>query len=178
MARSLGNSVSFAPVRLCGRSLSAVAVAAIFLMAFSGCASTEQDNSPKTLRVTVPPAAPADLIVKVADVIGSNVVETGSQCLSSAQTSGINEAVGLVDAAGEYVFDPSEFTYDVGQAVQFTLTAQSEFHTFTVDSLGIDCSVEAGETVIFNFTFDSPGTFPLVCIPHESQGMKGFIKVN
>ena len=79
--------------------------------------------------------------------------------------------------SGTYMFDPSEFTLDVGDTVTFTLCAESEFHTFTVEELGIDVDVNGGETVGFDFTFDQPGTFQLICIPHEALGMTGTITV-
>lgn len=79
--------------------------------------------------------------------------------------------------SGEYRFDPSEFRFGGGQEVTFALTAETEFHTFTVDELGIDVSIDAGETVLFTFTFDMPGTYELICIPHQNLGMVGEIVV-
>ncbi len=34
--------------------------------------------------------------------------------------------------SGEYMFDSSEFSFDVGETVTFSLCAETEFHTFTV----------------------------------------------
>ena len=79
--------------------------------------------------------------------------------------------------SGSYIFSPSEFTFSVGETVTFTLTSENEFHTFTVDDLGIDQDVNAGETVTLTFTFDTPGTFQLICLPHEVLGMVGTITV-
>ena len=79
--------------------------------------------------------------------------------------------------SGEYRFDPSELTFKVGQEVTFALVAQTEFHTFTVDGLGIDVSIDAGTTELFTFAFAKAGTYNLICIPHESLGMTGQIVV-
>lgn len=79
--------------------------------------------------------------------------------------------------SGEYRFDPSEFKFETGQEVTFAFTAETEFHTFTVDDLDIDVSIDAGETVPFTFTFNRPGTFELICIPHQALGMVGEIVV-
>ena len=79
--------------------------------------------------------------------------------------------------SGEYRFDPSGFSFEVGQEVTFALTAETEFHTFTVEELDIDVSINARETVLFTFTFAEPGTFELICIPHQSLGMVGEIVV-
>ena len=79
--------------------------------------------------------------------------------------------------SGEYRFDPSELTFKVGQEVTFALFAQTEFHTFTVDELGIDVSIDAGTTELFTFEFAKAGTYKLICIPHETLGMTGQIVV-
>ena len=59
----------------------------------------------------------------------------------------------------------------------FAVTAETEFHTFNVDELGIDMSMDAGETIVFTFTFHKAGVYKLFCIPHESLGMVGEIVV-
>ena len=69
-------------------------------------------------------------------------------------------------------------TFSVGDIVTFVLTSQTEFHTFTVDDLEIDVSVDTGETVKHTLEFTKAGTFSLICIPHELQGMVGTITVN
>ena len=79
--------------------------------------------------------------------------------------------------SGEYRFDPAEFTFTEGQKVTFAIVAETEFHTFTVDELEIDVEIEAGETEMFTYTFDKPGTYELICIPHQAQGMVGEIVV-
>lgn len=79
--------------------------------------------------------------------------------------------------SGSYMFDPSQFTFDVGDRVTFTLWGETEFHTFTVGDLDIDVDVDEGTTETFSFTFDQPGTFQLICIPHEALGMTGTITV-
>ena len=80
--------------------------------------------------------------------------------------------------SGVYQFVPSELNFEVGETVTFEITAETEFHTLTVDDLGIDVSLEAGETVTHTYTFDKAGTFKLLCIPHETFGMTGTITVS
>ena len=70
---------------------------------------------------------------------------------------------------------PSDLTFKVGEKVEFTLLGETEFHTFTVDDLGIDESLDAGEEVVFTFTFDTAGTFDLICLAHPQ--MTGAITV-
>ena len=46
-----------------------------------------------------------------------------------------------------------------------------------VKAKGIDVEVEAEATESITFTFDKPGTYDLICIPHESLGMVATIVV-
>ncbi len=89
------------------------------------------------------------------------------------------KTVKLDDAGGRgpFSFDPADLTFDAGEAVDFTFVGESAFHTFTVADLGIDVDVAAGETVSFQHTFDTPGTFELICVPHQALGMVGTITV-
>lgn len=79
--------------------------------------------------------------------------------------------------SGEYIFDPSEFTFSAGEAVTFNLTSETEYHTFTVDDLGIHVDVDADTTETLTHTFSESGTYELICIPHETLGMTGTITV-
>ena len=76
-----------------------------------------------------------------------------------------------------YRFEPSEFTCEAGETLTLVLTGDREFHTFTIDELGIDIFVNAGETITQEITCDKPGTFKLICIPHEALGMVGTVTV-
>ena len=88
--------------------------------------------------------------------------------------------VTLKDPGGpgsEYAFDPSELNFSVGETVTLVLRSETEFHTFTVVDLGIDVPVDAGTTETLTFTFDTPGTYRLICDPHQTLGMVGTITV-
>ena len=83
--------------------------------------------------------------------------------------------------SGDYRFEPSELAFKVGETVTFTLIGETELHSFTVDELGIDIDVDAsanpGATGTLTHTFDRAGTFRLVCIYHEGNGMVGTVTV-
>ena len=83
-----------------------------------------------------------------------------------------NEDIG---GTGEYNFNPSELSFNVGETVELTLGAETEFHTFTVEDLGIDEALGAEEVHPFTFTFDRAGTFKLICLAHPQ--MTGTITV-
>ena len=80
--------------------------------------------------------------------------------------------------SGAYKFNPAVLTFKRGDVAAFTLTAETEFHTFTVEELGIDESLDKGERLEFSYTFDKSGTFQLVCLVHIGQGMVGTVTVN
>jgi plastocyanin len=82
-----------------------------------------------------------------------------------------------IGGSGSYVFAPSDLTFNVGDTICFTVNAETEFHTFTVDALSIDVSLDPGTTETFNHTFGEAGEFELICIPHQALGMVGTITV-
>ena len=96
------------------------------------------------------------------------------QCPDCSSTAVLARDLG---GSGSYRFDPDGLSFQVGETVEFTVTSETEFHTFTIDELGIDVSVSPGETETFTFTFQEAGTFKLVCLPHQSLGMAGTITV-
>jgi len=76
-----------------------------------------------------------------------------------------------------YRFIPDSFDFKVGQTYTLSFNMPLEFHTFTVDELGIDITIDAGQKVTMQITPDKAGTFRLVCIPHEALGMVGEVRV-
>ena len=84
---------------------------------------------------------------------------------------------GVGTAADPGVFDPVDFTFSVGEAVNFTLFAEDAFHSFTVSELEINVEVNAGESDGLDFVFEEAGTYELICVPHEALGMVGTITV-
>jgi len=108
----------------------------------------------------------------------SSVVTSTSTPAQSSSNNVVEISLEDPGGSGEYVYMPASLSFEEGETVTFALTSEEEFHTFTVEDLGIDVEVDAGETVQYTFTFDSPGEYQLVCIPHESLGMVGTIVVN
>ena len=82
-----------------------------------------------------------------------------------------------IGGSGEYEFVPDEFNFKVGETITFEMSAETEYHTFTVDELGIDEDMDAGETITFSYTFDRAGEFEIICVPHQAFGMTGVIVV-
>ena len=99
---------------------------------------------------------------------------------SGSSVAGAQFEVTLADpgVSGSYVFTPADMTFKLGDTVTLALNAENEFHTFTVDDLGIDEAVDGGASSTLTFTFDKAGTFELICIPHEALGMVGTITVS
>lgn len=143
-----------------GLRLSVVLLLAVAVIA-AACGGDENGGAPAAPPTpTVAAAAPA--AAQPAPSSGGRVVRVENQDKGGS---------------GVYQFVPSELNFEVGDTVTFEITAETEFHTFTVDDLGIDVSLEAGETVTHTYTFDKAGTFKLLCIPHETFGMTGTITV-
>lgn len=135
------------------------------------------DETPTAGRASppAPPVAPEVLSQKVAVLLGVGTTATTNTACPDRDPS-VEPTVTSV-SSGQYRFEPDEFTFKVGDVVTIELVAEGEFHTFTVDELGIDCGMDGDTTTFLTFTFDKVGTFPLICIPHESQGMVASITV-
>ena len=86
--------------------------------------------------------------------------------------------------ARNYEFEPDTIRVQAGQLVEFVVSGEDEYHTFTVKE-----SADATEDIInlqvfpddestsIQHTFEEPGEYYLYCIPHEGQGMTGTIIV-
>lgn len=145
--------------------LVSIAALSVVLVACGGGAA-EPAPQPTT-PPAVAPAPPAPPVTAPAPVEPASPPSSGGTVVSLQDPGG----------SGEYIFDPAEFTFSVGETVTFELTSETEYHTFTVDDLGIDVEVEREETQTLTFTFEEAGEFALVCIPHEFLGMVGTITV-
>ena len=138
----------------------------------------------KSFRSSPPPPAlaPVSMVQTVTPLLSSASTAETETCpgAESEATGGKPVAVNLEDpnGSGKYQFDPDvDLTFDVGETVEFTLTAETEFHTFTICDLKIDQSLLPGDTTVFSFTFDKAGIYELICTPHESLGMVSKITV-
>jgi len=163
------------------RSAALPIVAAISLMILAGCAASSGTNAIAFQDSPPPPGpAPANLVaLSMASYVTGDAAPIVETTLAPPDPEGTQVEVRLRDEAGSgaYIFDPGELTFSVGDSINFVIESETEFHTFTVEDLGIDAASDAGESVEFNFKFDRAGTFQLVCIPHETQGMVGTITV-
>ena len=131
---------------------------------------------------------PAPIVSTSSNQLSSASASAPPAATKSSQSSSASSAsaavpsdyvldVAMNDANAKYGFNPTDITVKKGETVTLNLTSDSEFHSFTVDSLGIDVEVDAGTTEEITFTFAEAGTFDLICIPHESLGMVGKIIV-
>ena len=145
-----------------------VAIALVIVAAltvFAACGTDTPTPPPVSQRVS-PPIPPPKPTVAPTSPKGTVVSAPGL-------TVELKDNGGL----GPFEFDPEDLTFIAGETVNFTFESESQLHTFTVEDLGIDVSVDGGETVGFSFTFDKPGKYDLICIPHEKLGMVGTITV-
>ncbi|MQB00586.1 MAG: copper-binding protein [Actinobacteria bacterium] len=104
---------------------------------------------------------------------------------------------GQIGMTSGHAFDPVTVTIDAGETVTW-INDSSESHTVTAFDDGIpegaeyfasggfsseeeardevgDGLMKEGET--FEVTFEVPGTYRYLCIPHESHGMTGTVTV-
>ena len=156
-------------MRALPRLLQTVLVLVVLAAALgAACGGGSEHPTPDSPRrsPSLPPAAPQATPTPTQKPGNGDTVDEGRPITV------VNEDVG---GSGAYAFNPSSLSFGVGETVTFTLTAETEFHTFTVEDLEIDESLEAGETRKLTFTFDKAGSFSLICLAHPD--MTGTITV-
>ena len=168
------------PLKNLPRKAALPLVAAVSLIILAGCGASSV-ASPIFPDSPAPPGpAPANLVaLSMASYVTGDAAPIVETTLAPPDPEGTQVDIRLRDEAGSgnYLFDPGELTFKVGDSINFVIESETEFHTFSVEDLGIDAASDAGEPVEFNFKFDRAGTFQLICIPHEAQGMVGTITV-
>ena len=152
----------------------------IFVLVMVGCTSTPT-SAPPLLDSPPPPGPASSAVVELSMksfVTGDvSISSTGSRATIDPKGTAREVKLRDLEGSGEYAFGPKELVFKIGDSINFVIVAETEFHTFTVEDLGIDESADVGQQVTFNFKFDQAGTFALICIPHEAQGMVGTITV-
>ena len=78
-------------------------------------------------------------------------------------------------AASAFTFAPADFELEAGKSYTFNIKVDGQFHTFTVNDLGINANLLPNTTQTVSVKVDSPGTYELICVPHLALGMKGTI---
>ena len=146
----------------------------VLLLAACGNSSPSESS---TGYESPPPPAVSDKLSKPSQTTASNTADG----LSPATGTGTQVAIINGDPGGktgEYIFEPSVFNFKKGESVDFTLSAESEVHNFSIEQLSLDTDIDAGEILSFNYVFDTVGTYKFVCIFHEANGMTGTITVS
>lgn len=80
--------------------------------------------------------------------------------------------------SANFSFKPSAITVKANEPVTFNF-ANTGFHTFTIDELGVDVDLRSKPSGAVTFTPTKKGTFSFYCaIPgHKASGMSGTITV-
>ena len=139
----------------------------IILIVIVGCVSS--DNQSNTTEEIPSPPPPAK-------VTGDLKTEKELSAQESKERGRLVE-VQMLDAGENYVYEPADLTFKVGERITFKITSETEFHTFTIDELDLYETADAGESYEFTITFDTAGTYRLYCVPHETLGMIGEVTV-
>ena len=139
----------------------------ITLLMIIGCSSSDNQSN-KTEEITSPPPP--------AKVTGDLKTEKELSAQESKDKGRLVE-VQMLDVGENYIYEPSDLTFKVGEKITFKITSETEFHTFTIDELDLYETADAGESYEFTITFETAGTYRLYCVPHETLGMIGEVTV-
>lgn len=119
---------------------------------------------------------------QAAEAPASEGPEADGGCATAAGLSGPIEDRGTSAASGgavtlgasEFAFSPTCVEAGAGEALEITVTNNgSALHNLSVESLGIDEDVQAGETITVEVTLPDSGSVPFLCKYHIANGMQG-----
>ncbi len=102
---------------------------------------------------------------------------TDTPTLPAGNGTSAGQVVNIVLTEGPYTFEPDSFDFELGKTYTLIFEAPGEFHTFTINDLGVDISILPGQAVTQTITFEQAGDFQLICIPHLVLGMVGTVTV-
>tara|TARA_B100000700_G_scaffold144017_1_gene160011 strand:+ start:12960 stop:13415 length:456 start_codon:yes stop_codon:yes gene_type:complete len=146
-----------------------IIISALMLTTLIVACSSSETASNQSDEISSPPAP--------AQVTGEKKTEKELSAQASAERGKLVEVQMLDGNSDNYVYEPANLTFAVGETITFKITSESEFHTFTIDELDIYETADGGETFEFTVTFETPGTYKLYCVPHETLGMIGEVVV-
>ncbi|HAU66340.1 MAG: hypothetical protein UT30_C0001G0016 [Candidatus Uhrbacteria bacterium GW2011_GWF2_39_13] len=80
--------------------------------------------------------------------------------------------------AGNYFFTPNTITTAPGSKVKITFAKNVGFHTFVIDAIDLNFSINEGESLLFTAPSE-PGSYTFYCDvgSHQSFGMEGTLIV-
>jgi nitrite reductase (NO-forming) len=111
---------------------------------------------------------------------GSSYGSSGQPKASpSAQAAASTTTGALQVEQVDYRFQPPDLTAQAGDPVTVELVNHgSTAHTFTIDELNVDKSLDPGQTATVTFTPTARGIFEFYCRFHRSSGMTGSLTVS
>ncbi|MBA3552147.1 MAG: cupredoxin domain-containing protein [Actinobacteria bacterium] len=99
--------------------------------------------------------------------------DVSADATSGAGTGEVSGGAITLDAS-EFAFSPTCVQAGGGQSLKVTVTnGGSALHNLSVESLGIDEDVQAGESITVELTLPDSSAVPFVCKYHVANGMQG-----
>lgn len=93
-------------------------------------------------------------------------------------TLGMDSDTSMTMETGNYFFTPNTITVAPGSNVKVTFAKNVGFHTFVIDAIGLNFSINEAESVLFTAPSE-PGNYTFYCDvgSHQSFGMEGTLIV-
>ena len=82
--------------------------------------------------------------------------------------------------AETFRYSPNDILLRPGESAVFEITSMDVGHTFTIDDLGLNSEIAAGQTITVELTATEEKTYTFYCaVPgHREQGMEGVVIVS
>ena len=111
-------------------------------------------------------------------VTENTTVETEENVPVTEITLGMDSDTSMTMEAGNYFFTPDIITVAPGSTVKVSFAKNAGFHTFVIDAINLNFSINEGESVLFTAPSE-PGSYTFYCDvgSHQSFGMEGTLIV-
>jgi plastocyanin len=115
-----------------------------------------------------------------ATKVPTKTAETTSTAATSSATT--EDLTIVMQEVPGMAYVPANITMNAGQTYNVKLVGGGEFHTWTiVDSSGAyveNLSINPDMEDIIQVTAPASGTYDILCLPHQTNGMVGTLVVN
>lgn len=148
----------------------AAAVAAGSIAGCSGGSATETDS--QYPEYTDVPDSVAEYLSDTSNFDGTGVDRTDA--------AEVSVTVGAEGNSANYAYDPAVVAVSTGTTVVWEWNGRGGAHNVVSedDREPLDSGTAVtSDSETYEYTFEEPGAYPYVCIPHRMNGMKGAVIV-
>jgi plastocyanin len=152
----------------------------LFCLSFTACASDAEVESPSDAEQTAQTVTPTAGAATETATVGTETATAATEAPVSLPGQVENHGIGRLEGASlemeadDFYFEPTFVQTETGASTMLMIHNEGDAtHTFTIDELGIDETIEPGQEIEVEVTLPEQLPVRFFCRFHETQGMQG-----